>query len=122
MPPKKKVTGSSEPVEKEQRIAIVNADKCKPKKCNQECKRSCPVVRMGRLCIEVTPSSKIAFVSEQLCIGCGIVRLCLLAELPSARPPPDPPYADRCTCPSPLTSVPKSARSRPSPSSSCPPT
>jgi len=29
------------------RIAIVNPDKCKPKKCKQECKRMCPVVRMG---------------------------------------------------------------------------
>jgi ATP-binding cassette subfamily E protein 1 len=27
---------------------------------------------MGRLCIEVTPTSKIAFISETLCIGCGI--------------------------------------------------
>ncbi|KAL1230234.1 ATP-binding cassette sub-family E member [Trichinella pseudospiralis] len=36
------------------------------------CKKSCPVVRMGKLCIEVTPSSKIAFISESLCIGCGI--------------------------------------------------
>lgn len=26
----------------------------------------------GRLCIEVTPTSKIAFLSETLCIGCGI--------------------------------------------------
>jgi len=54
------------------RIAIVSSDKCKPKKCRQECKKSCPVVRMGKLCIEVTPSSKIAFISEELCIGCGI--------------------------------------------------
>ncbi len=23
-------------------------DKCKPKKCKQECKKSCPVVRMGK--------------------------------------------------------------------------
>lgn len=30
-----------------QRIGIVNEDKCKPKKCRQECKRSCPVVMMG---------------------------------------------------------------------------
>ena len=29
------------------RIAIVNAEKCKPNKCRQECKKSCPVVRMG---------------------------------------------------------------------------
>ena len=26
----------------------------------------------GKLCIEVTPTSKIAFISEELCIGCGI--------------------------------------------------
>ncbi|RLW00907.1 hypothetical protein DV515_00008500, partial [Chloebia gouldiae] len=54
------------------RIAIVNHDKCKPKKCRQECKKSCPVVRMGKLCIEVTSQSKIAWISETLCIGCGI--------------------------------------------------
>jgi len=29
------------------RIAIVSNDKCKPKKCRQECKKFCPVVRMG---------------------------------------------------------------------------
>lgn len=50
----------------------MSSEKCKPKKCRQECKKSCPVVRMGRLCIEVTSSSKIAFISEPLCIGCGI--------------------------------------------------
>lgn len=54
------------------RIAIVNGDRCKPKKCNQECKRSCPVNRTGKLCIEVTPESKICHISEELCIGCGI--------------------------------------------------
>ena len=27
---------------------------------------------MGKLCIEVLPSDKIAFISEELCIGCGI--------------------------------------------------
>ncbi|KAL1409738.1 Fe-S cluster-binding ribosome biosynthesis protein [Vanrija albida] len=54
------------------RIAIVSDDKCKPKKCRQECKRSCPVVKMGKLCIEVTPNDKKAFISEELCIGCGI--------------------------------------------------
>ncbi|KAF8115330.1 hypothetical protein N665_0029s0165 [Sinapis alba] len=54
------------------RIAIVSEDRCKPKKCRQECKKSCPVVKTGRLCIEVTPTSKTAFLSEELCIGCGI--------------------------------------------------
>jgi ATP-binding cassette subfamily E protein 1 len=54
------------------RIAIVSNDKCKPKKCRQECKRSCPVVKMGKLCIEVTEKDKLATISEELCIGCGI--------------------------------------------------
>ncbi|KAL7950798.1 P-loop containing nucleoside triphosphate hydrolase protein [Trichoderma barbatum] len=54
------------------RIAIVNTDKCRPRKCRQECKKSCPVVRSGKLCIEVTPESRLAFISESLCIGCGI--------------------------------------------------
>lgn len=59
-------------MDKNSRIAIVSADKCKPKKCRQECLKSCPVVKTGKLCIEVTPASKIAFISETLCIGCGI--------------------------------------------------
>lgn len=29
------------------RIAIVTSDRCKPKKCRQECKKSCPVVKTG---------------------------------------------------------------------------
>lgn len=60
------------PVSKGTRIAIVSTDKCKPKKCRQECRKACPVVKTGKLCIEVTPASKIAFISETLCVGCGI--------------------------------------------------
>lgn len=58
--------------EKNTRIAIVSEDRCKPKKCRQECRKACPVVKTGRQCIEVAPTSKIAFISETLCIGCGI--------------------------------------------------
>mmetsp|Transcript_14391 Transcript_14391/g.20540 ORF Transcript_14391/g.20540 Transcript_14391/m.20540 type:complete len:657 (+) Transcript_14391:355-2325(+) len=54
------------------RIAIISTERCKPKKCRQECKKSCPVVKMGKLCIEVGPKSKLAYLSEPLCIGCGI--------------------------------------------------
>jgi len=61
-----------EETDKLTRIAIVNSDKCKPKRCRQECKKSCPVVRLGKLCIEVSPTEKIATISETLCIGCGI--------------------------------------------------
>merc|ERR1712142_153268 len=68
--PKKKQ--HEEETDKLTRIAIVSTDKCKPKRCRQECKKSCPVVRMGKLCIEVSSSSKIAQISEELCIGCGI--------------------------------------------------
>jgi len=68
-PMKKK---EEDPGERLTRIAIVSTDKCKPKRCRQECKKSCPVVRMGKLCIEVTPNDKIATISEELCIGCGI--------------------------------------------------
>jgi len=67
---------NSKKTDKEQealtRIAIVSNDRCKPKKCRQECKKSCPVVRMGKMCIEVAGDSKIAYISEELCIGCGI--------------------------------------------------
>ena len=51
------------------RIAIVNEQKCKPKKCRQECRKQCPVVRQGKECIEVAPNSKLAYISEELCIG-----------------------------------------------------
>jgi translation initiation factor RLI1 len=44
---------SRETSSKETRIAIVNADKCRPKKCRLECKKGCPVVRMGELLARV---------------------------------------------------------------------
>ncbi|KAJ2718821.1 Fe-S cluster-binding ribosome biosynthesis protein [Coemansia sp. Benny D115] len=58
--------------EKSTRIAFVSADKCKPKKCRQECKRFCPVNKVGKLCIDVWPTSKVSTIAEELCIGCGI--------------------------------------------------
>merc|ERR1712063_9244 len=54
------------------RVAIVDSEKCKPSRCRQECKRSCPVVMQGKLCIEVTSKSPISIISEILCVGCGI--------------------------------------------------
>jgi ATP-binding cassette subfamily E protein 1 len=35
------------------RIAIVNAERCKPKRCKQECKKNCPINKSDKLCIEV---------------------------------------------------------------------
>jgi ATP-binding cassette subfamily E protein 1 len=69
MPPKKAPGKREDDLDTLTRIAIVNAERCKPKKCRQECKKSCPVVKQGKMCIEVTPKSKLSFISEPLCIG-----------------------------------------------------
>jgi ATP-binding cassette, sub-family E, member 1 len=69
MPPKNSKKKASDEPEIQSRIAIVSTERCRPKKCNQECKKSCPVVKLGKLCIEVGPKSTIAFLSEPLCIG-----------------------------------------------------
>lgn len=53
----------------ETRIAIIDDDKCKPTNCKQECKKKCPVVALGKLCIEI---KKKAVISETLCNGCNI--------------------------------------------------
>ncbi|KAG2650239.1 hypothetical protein PVAP13_1NG226338 [Panicum virgatum] len=59
------------------RIAVVVEDRCRPNKCGQECRRRCPVNATVRQCIQVTPSSKVSLIFEDLCIGCGIcVKVC----------------------------------------------
>lgn len=54
------------------RIAIINPERCKPKRCSLECYKTCPVNKTGKICIEVNHSSKIAMISETLCIGCNL--------------------------------------------------
>ncbi|KAF4698403.1 ATP-binding cassette sub- E member 1, partial [Perkinsus olseni] len=66
----KKGSGSGE--EQRLRIAIVSEDRCKPKKCQLECKKYCPVNRTGKFCVEVDRHAKVSWISETLCIGCGI--------------------------------------------------
>jgi len=55
--------GEEEPT----RVAVVDPERCKPSRCQQECKKICPVVRMGKACIEVSKDSKQAVISEVLC-------------------------------------------------------
>ena len=69
MPPKSK---KDDEKDKLTRIAVVNNDRCRPRKCNQECKKCCPVNLQGKLCIEVEPTSAMSNISEELCIGCGL--------------------------------------------------
>lgn len=54
------------------KIAVINPDKCKPKKCKQECRKICPVNQVGRMCIDVLPTSNICIINERLCIGCTL--------------------------------------------------
>ncbi len=52
------------------RIAVLNQDKCKVKKCNQVCVSYCPMVRSRVEAIRVEGNK--AVISESLCSGCGI--------------------------------------------------
>ncbi|MGA3059903.1 MAG: ribosome biogenesis/translation initiation ATPase RLI [Candidatus Bathyarchaeia archaeon] len=52
------------------RIAVLNEDKCKVKKCNQVCISFCPMVRSRVEAIRVEGNK--AVISETLCSGCGI--------------------------------------------------
>ncbi|KRX00134.1 P-loop containing nucleoside triphosphate hydrolase [Pseudocohnilembus persalinus] len=54
------------------RIAIVNKEKCKPKKCGLQCKKACPINKSDKLCIQVSSSSPMAEISEILCVGCNL--------------------------------------------------
>lgn len=54
------------------RIAVLDLDKCQPKKCNYLCIKFCPGVRMGEETIVVDEDTKKPLISEVLCSGCGI--------------------------------------------------
>jgi ATP-binding cassette subfamily E protein 1 len=53
------------------RIAIVHKDRCHSRKCGTECIIYCPRVRTGDETVVIGEDGK-AFVSEELCVGCGI--------------------------------------------------
>lgn len=58
---------STAPADKLTRIAIVSNDKCKPKRCRQECKKSCPVVRMGKFTFLEIMISKNGLIYNRRC-------------------------------------------------------
>jgi ATP-binding cassette subfamily E protein 1 len=57
------------------RIAVINRDRCQPRKCSKECEYFCPPVRTGDETIVFIDSKPL--ITENLCVGCGIcVRKC----------------------------------------------
>lgn len=52
------------------RVAVLDADKCKVKKCDRPCVSFCPMVRSHVEAIRVEGNK--AVISEMLCSGCGI--------------------------------------------------
>ena len=53
------------------RVAVVDRDRCDPKKCGKECYRFCPPIRSGKEVIKFDESGY-PVIMEPLCLGCGI--------------------------------------------------
>jgi ATP-binding cassette subfamily E protein 1 len=54
------------------RVAVLLADRCQPKRCQQECIRFCPPVRSGVTETIYMGDHGKPVITENLCIGCGI--------------------------------------------------
>jgi ATP-binding cassette, sub-family E, member 1 len=54
------------------RVAVLDEELCKPKKCGLECIIYCPVNKTGGECIVQREEDGKAVISEDLCTGCGI--------------------------------------------------
>lgn len=54
------------------RIAVIDQDRCQPKKCSTECVKFCPGVRIGDETVVFEEGKTKPTISEELCTGCGI--------------------------------------------------
>ena len=54
------------------RIAVIDRELCKPKKCSHLCIRVCPKNRANEECIIVEKETNYPVIDENICIGCGI--------------------------------------------------
>ena len=69
------------------RIAIINRDRCQPRKCSKECEYFCPPVRTGDETIVFADGKPL--ITENLCVGCGIcVRKCPFGAITITNLPP----------------------------------
>ncbi|MHC1637255.1 MAG: ribosome biogenesis/translation initiation ATPase RLI, partial [Candidatus Nezhaarchaeales archaeon] len=53
-------------------IAVIDKDLCKPRDCNKECSRFCPLIKNKVQVIEFEEESGRPIIKENLCVGCGI--------------------------------------------------
>jgi len=54
------------------RVASINRELCKSKKCGYLCKKVCPINKTGEDCVTVDEKTKFPVIDENLCIGCGL--------------------------------------------------
>ncbi len=54
------------------RLAVVDANLCRPDKCQLECISVCPVNKLDQECIQLSEGREIAVISAPLCTGCGL--------------------------------------------------
>lgn len=54
------------------RVAVIDYELCKPKKCDYLCKCVCPKNKTGEDCITIDETTKFPLIDENICIGCGI--------------------------------------------------
>ncbi|MEM4701043.1 MAG: 4Fe-4S dicluster domain-containing protein, partial [Candidatus Bathyarchaeia archaeon] len=52
------------------RVAVLDSDKCKPKRCGKQCQLFCPMVRSHVEAIRFEDTKPL--IVEALCSGCGI--------------------------------------------------
>jgi len=59
------------------RIAVIDKELCKPKKCRYQCMKVCPKNRSREECVVIDESTRFPVIDENICIGCGLcVRAC----------------------------------------------
>lgn len=73
------------------RIAVIDRELCKPKKCGLVCVGKCPINKTGENCVFLNEESKKIVIDERKCIGCGIcVKTCPFNAIKIVNLPKEP--------------------------------